>query len=681
MNIRLYAALLAAPLFFACAEATAPDPIATVTVSASVTTLPSLGATTQASAVAVTAGGKTPSAPTVTWMSANGGVASVSPTGLITAVGNGTTIITAMAGGISGTISITVSQAVASITITPASVPTVAALGATVALTAAAADANSNPITGVAFTWTSSAGAIATVSGAGVVTAVANGTATISAAAQGVTSTRSITVTQAVASVVITPGTLASVPALGNVYSFTAAVRDSRNIAVAGAAVTWSTTAAAVATVSTAGQVTSVANGTTRIIAASGAFRDTVLVTVSQVAASIDLTCVNYIDLPSVGATVQCNAILRDSNTRPMTGSFIWTSSNANVATVSNTGLVTGVDNGGITLTAQSGSIVATRSVFVDLAIPLGSTRTGRVRASGVGQGWDVTGTNTRANYMMWVHRSPYTTSTLNPNIYFTTTSGGVNTVRLSSSPATLTESGSDLYARADMPHSTANTDVIVRGGTTTGDYVLGVSSCRIPHATLAPGFYSGGGVITTDCAALILAYTSTQRFAPASSGIVAATAGQAVTIEIIGDCTGCGTGRLADPVLYVFGPNDGQVWFNDDGSGIGLNSRVTFTAPTTGNYTLLVADLQGRTGAYAVCAFSGCTAYAPPALNAPTTETTTASLTESGATAPVRVPSYSAEGWKPSLTVERAYEALKAAGAIPADYDPRLHITMKPNF
>ena len=67
-------------------------------------------------------------------------------------------------------------------------------IGQTVQLTATAVDKKGNVVSGVTFAWSSNAPAIATVSSAGLVTAVAAGTATISATGNGKTGNASVTV-------------------------------------------------------------------------------------------------------------------------------------------------------------------------------------------------------------------------------------------------------------------------------------------------------------------------------------------------------------------------------------------------------------------------------------------------------------------------------------------------------
>lgn len=70
---------------------------------------------------------------------------------------------------------------VATVTVTPS--PVTLAVGGTQQLTATAYDAANQPIANVAFTWASSASAVATVSSSGLVTAIAEGDAQISATA------------------------------------------------------------------------------------------------------------------------------------------------------------------------------------------------------------------------------------------------------------------------------------------------------------------------------------------------------------------------------------------------------------------------------------------------------------------------------------------------------------------
>lgn len=100
-------------LTFVCAcgadgGSTGPVTVATVVVTAASATLTSLGATVQLQASAEDASGNTVSGESFTWASPDAQVATVSETGLVTAVANGTTTFTATTGEISGSATITV---------------------------------------------------------------------------------------------------------------------------------------------------------------------------------------------------------------------------------------------------------------------------------------------------------------------------------------------------------------------------------------------------------------------------------------------------------------------------------------------------------------------------------------------------------------------------------------------
>ena len=86
---------------------------------------------------------------------------------------------------------------VASVVVTPANAPLVS-LEETVQLTATAQDASGNTLSGKTFTWSSSDQSVATVNSSGLVTAVANGSATIMATTDGVNGTGSVDVDQVV---------------------------------------------------------------------------------------------------------------------------------------------------------------------------------------------------------------------------------------------------------------------------------------------------------------------------------------------------------------------------------------------------------------------------------------------------------------------------------------------------
>ncbi len=108
-------------------------------------------------------------------------------------------------GGPADTSVVTVTLApVTTVAVSPA-VASVAA-GQTVQLTATPKDVSGNPLSGRVVTWASTSPGVATVSGSGVVSGVAAGAATVTAACEGQSGTAAITVTVVpVASVAVSP--------------------------------------------------------------------------------------------------------------------------------------------------------------------------------------------------------------------------------------------------------------------------------------------------------------------------------------------------------------------------------------------------------------------------------------------------------------------------------------------
>ena len=148
---------------------------------------------------------------------------------------------------------------VASVTVAPN--PASVVVGGTVPLTATTKDASGNVLTGRVITWASSNTALATVNGSGVVTGVAaGGPVTITATSEGQSGTSAVTVSAvSVASVVVSPST-ASV-SVGYTVPLTATTKDASGNVLTGRTVTWTTSNAAIATVSATGLVTGVAAG------------------------------------------------------------------------------------------------------------------------------------------------------------------------------------------------------------------------------------------------------------------------------------------------------------------------------------------------------------------------------------------------------------------------------------
>ncbi len=158
-------------------------------------------------------------------------------------------------------------------TATPASIDlstttaNLASLNQTQDITATVRDAAGATISGVAITWTSSVGTVASVSGQGRITAVSIGTSQITATAGTVQAFVNVTVQQVAATLTLNPDTI-RLAAAGDSALIGRTVRDALGSAMTGVAVTFATVNPAVATVNVStGRVTAVGNGATTVIA------------------------------------------------------------------------------------------------------------------------------------------------------------------------------------------------------------------------------------------------------------------------------------------------------------------------------------------------------------------------------------------------------------------------------
>ncbi len=213
----------------------------TVIVSPATVELVALGWTAQLSAQVLDQNGSVMAGAAVTWTSGIPAVATVDGSGLVTSAGNGTTEITASAGGASGAAAVTVAQAAAAVTLSPAA-DTLATLGDTLRLAAAAFDASGREIAGAEFSWASSNDAVATVDGSGLVTSAGNGTTEIAAASGAASETASVTVAQEIASLSVLPTRRTSAQAgKQGADSIRVAALDGGGSPVAGASYRWST--------------------------------------------------------------------------------------------------------------------------------------------------------------------------------------------------------------------------------------------------------------------------------------------------------------------------------------------------------------------------------------------------------------------------------------------------------
>jgi len=249
------------------------------------------------------------------------------------------------------------------VSISPAAVD-FSSFGETLQLTAAVVDQNSQPMAGAPVSWTVSDNSVATASTGGLVTAVANGSATVTATSGSAAGTASVTVAQRAARVDVSPASVEFL-SLGDSVQLTAAPFDANDNAVEDATVAWSSGDDAVATVDSSGLVTAAGNGTASITAQAGAASGAAAVTVLQVIVEMDVVPA-AMTLFSLGDTIRLAATGVDANGHPGPAMAVtWVSQNDAVATVDSRGLVTAVRTGSTDVFATAAELLDSAGVTV----------------------------------------------------------------------------------------------------------------------------------------------------------------------------------------------------------------------------------------------------------------------------------------------------------------------------
>ena len=309
-----------------------------------------VGETVQLAAFLQDTEGKTLADRKVEWASTAPQVATISTSGLVTAVGPGEVMITASCEGHVGTSTLTISPAsVASVVLAPATTSLEA--GATVQLTATAKDASGRPLADRDAAWSSSAPHTASVSVAGLVTGAAPGSAKITVTVEKKSASASVTVTAIPAAAVeLSPGTLSL--HVGATARLSATVKDARGRALADRPVTWASRAPAIVRVAD-GLATALATGESEITATCEGASGTARVAVTPVPVARVVPSEQSLSL-DVGQAVRLAAkVLADDGTALEGRKVTWESGDKKTVTISVAGEVVGAAPGSATVTVS----------------------------------------------------------------------------------------------------------------------------------------------------------------------------------------------------------------------------------------------------------------------------------------------------------------------------------------
>ena len=317
----------------------------------------------QFTAVTRDAGGNVLTGRPIAWSSNNESVATVSSTGLVTALAAGGAIITATSEGRSAPASVTVSAIpVASIQLQPRTLSLIN--GQTAQLQAQPLDANGKPLVGRVILWFTNNASVATVNANGLVTAQAPGSATITATSEGKSATSTVTVTAPAPNAVVLAPAQAVVEE-GATTQLTAQVLDDLGRVLPNATVEYSSSSPAVASVNASGLVTGVAPGKATITGTSGGKTGTAEVTVNPISvASVSVSPAN--PTITLGRTINLTAQALGPNGQALSGrTVLWSSSAPSIATVSSNGVVGGVGIGSAVIFASVDGVLGYTTVTV----------------------------------------------------------------------------------------------------------------------------------------------------------------------------------------------------------------------------------------------------------------------------------------------------------------------------
>ncbi|MBV8207879.1 MAG: Ig-like domain-containing protein [Acidobacteria bacterium] len=169
-------------------------------------------------------------------------------------------------------------------------------------------------------------------------------------------STTSTTSTQ-IATIALAPTT--SAITVGQNEPFTATIKNSSGTILSGGVLTWASSSTSVATIDSGGIATGMAPGTTQITAsAEGVTSAAVNLIVTPKVASVQVAPASI--TISVGQQTQFTAKAIDSSGNTIQGAvFQWFCSASSIASIDNTGTVTGVSKGTVMITASSGGVTS----------------------------------------------------------------------------------------------------------------------------------------------------------------------------------------------------------------------------------------------------------------------------------------------------------------------------------
>src|ERR1700722_14881619 len=434
--------------------------------------------------------------------------------------------------------------------------------------------------------WSSANAGAASINNAGLATAAGPGSTTISATMGHMSGSTTLDVTAATLVVIdLTPAN--SSIANGLTQQFVAVgVYTDNSVHDISAAVTWSSSVAAVATISNApgsnGMITTAGAGSTMITAAlGGVSASTTLTVTSATLVSIDVTPANPSIADGLTDALQATGVYTDHSTHDLTSSVTWSSSVAGIASVSNVpgsnGLATTLSPGSTTITATFGGISGSTGLTVTAAslVSLGVTPVNSSIAKGLKPQFTAIGTYTDNSTQVLTAQVLW--SSTDPSVATVSNASGYEGLGTALTPGSVTIS-------ATLGGTTGSTVLTVTPATLVS---IGVTPANPSIANGLTGPFMATGVYTdnsTQNLTASVAWTSSDPTiasisnASASHGLATSVSPGAVSITAASGGVSGSTGLTVTPVALV------SIALIPAGPSIAMGTQQQLVA--TGTYT-----------------------------------------------------------------------------------------------
>lgn len=301
----------------------------------------------------------------VTWSTSNTSLATITAGGMLTANNSGQVSVGAGSGSVKGSLNLTISPALVSISVAPANITMAPRTAQQFIATGNYSDNSTQNLTG-SVTWSSSSTSVATVSStaptAGVAKALSAGTSSISASMGSVTGSTSLSVSSATPiSIAVSPLNPTQPLGVSQQFAATANFSDGSSQDITNVA-KWSSSSTSVANITASGFESSSNVGTATISASFGGVNGSSLLAVN----AANLTSITI--QPGNGSIAQgtkqqftATGTFNDGSTRDITHAITWTSSDPTILSIgSSSGIGKGIGPGLINVTATLGSSTAT---------------------------------------------------------------------------------------------------------------------------------------------------------------------------------------------------------------------------------------------------------------------------------------------------------------------------------